>query len=154
MLIHVLPLFVIDMLGDEIKGGLVKLLKKQHRKFQVEFGSNSKPVGQNIEDLFSSQTPTKKRKQKEKTDKIAEDSNTTRQDLSQKGKNKKLKPAMATTSMDNSSSKKHASEGASTSGSVAFMNGSGKRKPPGFLSDKKPQETKISRVLLRCFWGI
>jgi nucleolar protein 9 len=106
------------------------------RKFQVEFGSNSKPVGQNIEDLFSSQTPTKKRKQKESTDKIAEDSNTTKQDLSQKGKNKRLKPAKATTSKDDSSSKKHPSEGASTSGSVAFMKGSGKRKPPGFLSDK------------------
>jgi hypothetical protein len=54
MLIQYCPPFVIDMLEDQISGDLIKLLKKQHRKFQVEFGSNSKPGGQNIEDLFSS----------------------------------------------------------------------------------------------------
>jgi hypothetical protein len=56
------------------------------RKFQVEFGSNSKPGGQNIEDLFSSQTPTKKRTQKEKTDKITEDFNASKQDERQEQK--------------------------------------------------------------------
>ncbi|TVT97843.1 hypothetical protein EJB05_56886 [Eragrostis curvula] len=105
------------------------------KKFQAEFGSSSKPIGQNIEDQFSSQTPTKKRKQKEKTDKNTDDSNTNKTDLSQKGKNKRLKPAKAT-SEDDSSSKKHASKGASTSASVAFLKDSGKRKSPGFLSDK------------------
>ncbi|GJN20472.1 hypothetical protein PR202_gb07853 [Eleusine coracana subsp. coracana] len=105
------------------------------RKFQVEFGSNSKPVGQSIEDLFSSQIHNKKRKQKDKTEKIIEDSNTSKQDFSQRGENKRLKPTK-TTSVDDSSSKTHASEGASTSGSVAFLKGSSKRKSPGFLSDR------------------
>jgi nucleolar protein 9 len=102
----------------------------------VEFGSNSKPDGQNIEDLFSSQTPTKKRKQKEKTDKITEDYNASKQDLSQKDKNKRLKAAEAI-SVDNSSCKKHTSEGVSTHASVPFLKGSGKRKSPDFLSDKR-----------------
>ncbi|GJM84438.1 hypothetical protein PR202_ga00106 [Eleusine coracana subsp. coracana] len=105
------------------------------RKFQMEFGSNSKPVGQSIEDLFSSQTHNKKRKQKDKTDIIIEDSNASKQDFSQRGKNKRLKPTK-TTFEDGSSSKTHASEGASTSGSMAFLKGFSKRKSPGFLSDR------------------
>ncbi|KAL6661867.1 hypothetical protein ACP70R_001251 [Stipagrostis hirtigluma subsp. patula] len=106
------------------------------RKFQVEFGSNSKPVavGQNIEGQFSSPSHTKKRKQ-EKAAKITEDSSTSKLDLSQKGDNKRLKPAKATSAKD-PSSKKHASEGTSTSSSMAFSKDSGKRKSPGFLSDK------------------
>ncbi|KAI4962895.1 hypothetical protein ZWY2020_024659 [Hordeum vulgare] len=78
------------------------------REFQAEFGlNNSKPIGQSIEELLSPQSPAKKRKQKEKTDKTTTaDASTTKPESFQKST--KAKPAKAI----------------------------GKRKSPGFLSDK------------------
>ncbi|KAJ1295632.1 hypothetical protein BS78_01G238200 [Paspalum vaginatum] len=87
-----------------------------HRKFEVE---------------FVAYRPTKKRKQKEKPDKITEDASNTRPDFSQGGNRKRLKPTKATSEKE-SSNKDHLSEGAST----VFLKGSGKRKSPGFLSNK------------------
>ncbi|CAN6253282.1 unnamed protein product [Urochloa humidicola] len=89
------------------------------RQFEVEFGSNSKYVAQNFEEKFPSQSPTKKRKL-EKSDKITEDAS------------KRLAKSAKATSERESSSKKLAREDTS----IAFLKGSGKRKSPGFLSDK------------------
>ncbi|OEL18678.1 Pumilio-like protein 23 [Dichanthelium oligosanthes] len=102
-----------------------------HRQFEAEFGSNSKSVAQNFKEKFPSQSPAKKRKQKEKSEKITEDASNNKPDFSQKGNSKRPKSAKATSEKE-SSSKKLASEGTS----MAFLKDSGKRKSPGFLSDK------------------
>ncbi|CAM0943447.1 unnamed protein product [Alopecurus aequalis] len=110
------------------------------REFQAEFGLNSKPDGQSIEELLSPQSPTKKRKQKEKTDKITMDASTSKPDLFQK--NTKRQKSAEATIQGESSSKKLASE----TTSPAFLNNSGKRKSPGFLSDKpSPKKQKHQR---------
>ncbi|XP_062205360.1 pumilio homolog 23-like [Phragmites australis] len=103
------------------------------RQFEVEFGSNSKPVRHNIEEQFSPQSPTKKRKQKEKTDNVTEDASSNKPDFSQKGNSKRLKSAKAI--YETESSSKKLTEGTSTSASTAFLKDSGKRKSLGFLSD-------------------
>ncbi|KAM0836244.1 hypothetical protein ACQ4PT_062442 [Festuca glaucescens] len=100
------------------------------REFQAEFGLNSKPIGHSIEELLSPQSPTKKRKQKEKADKITMDARTNKPDQFQKN-TKRQKSAEAMFEGE-SSSKKLVSETTST----AFLNNSGKKKSPGFLSDK------------------
>ncbi|KAJ1280283.1 hypothetical protein BS78_04G219600 [Paspalum vaginatum] len=102
-----------------------------HRKFEVEFGAYSKSVGQTSGEKLSSEGPTKKRKQKEKPDKITEDASNTRPDFSQEGNNKRPKPTKAISEKE-SSNKDLLSEGAST----VFLKSSGKRKSPGFLSNK------------------
>jgi nucleolar protein 9 len=89
------------------------------KQFEAEFGSNSKSVAQNFEEKFPSQSPKKKRKQ-EKPDKITEDAS-----------NRPAKSAKATSQRE-FSSKKLAREGTS----MASLKESGKRKSPGFLSDK------------------
>ncbi|CAN6246104.1 unnamed protein product [Urochloa humidicola] len=89
------------------------------RQFEVEFGSNNKSVAQNFKEKFPSQSPTKKRKL-EKSDKITEDAS------------KRLAKSAKATSERESSSKKLAREDTS----IAFLMDSGKRKSPGFLSDK------------------
>ena len=108
------------------------------RKFQAEFGlNNSKPVGQSIEELFSPQSPAKKRKQKEKTDKTttADASHTKSESFQKNTKGQKSAKAM---SEGESSSKKPVS--------MPFLNDSGKRKSPGFLSDKPiPKKQKHER---------
>uniref|UniRef100_A0A453N2N9 PUM-HD domain-containing protein n=1 Tax=Aegilops tauschii subsp. strangulata TaxID=200361 RepID=A0A453N2N9_AEGTS len=108
------------------------------REFQAEFGlNNSKPVGQSIEELFSPQSPAKKRKQKEKTDKTTTaDAGTTKPESFQKNtKGQKSAKAM---SEGESSSKKPVS--------MPFLNDGGKRKSPGFLSDKPiPKKQKHER---------
>ncbi|KAE8810614.1 Pumilio domain-containing protein C14orf21 [Hordeum vulgare] len=104
------------------------LKETTQREFQAEFGlNNSKPIGQSIEELLSPQSPAKKRKQKEKTDKTTTaDASTTKPESFQKS-TKGEKPAKAM-SEGESSSKKPAN--------MPFLNDSGKRKSPGFLSDK------------------
>ncbi|XP_006661734.1 pumilio homolog 23 [Oryza brachyantha] len=105
-----------------------------HREFQVEFGLSSKGAGQSIEEHLSSQSPAKKkRNQKDKADVITEDAGTNKPHLSHVGKTKRLKSTEAT-SEKASSNKTLMSEDASTS--MAFPKNSGKRKAPGFLSDK------------------
>ncbi|PUZ39384.1 hypothetical protein GQ55_9G303300 [Panicum hallii var. hallii] len=86
-----------------------------HRQFEVEFGSNSKSVAQNFKEKFPSQSPVKKRKQK--SDKITEDASNNIPDFSQNGNSKKPKSTKATSEKE-------------------FLKDSGKRKSPGFLSDK------------------
>ncbi|KAL6858760.1 hypothetical protein ACP4OV_017762 [Aristida adscensionis] len=103
------------------------------RKYQLEFGSNSKPLGQNIEEQFSSKNPTKNRK-KERAAKVTDESST-KSDLSQESNNKRLKPMKAISEKD-SSTKKHVSEENSTSARTVFLKNSGKRKSSAFLSDK------------------
>ncbi|XP_047067331.1 pumilio homolog 23-like [Lolium rigidum] len=100
------------------------------REFQAEFGLNSKPIGHNIDQLLSPQSPTKKRKHKEKADKVTVDASTNKPDQFQKN-TKRQKSAEAMFEGE-SSSKKLVSETTST----AFLNNSGKKKSPGFLSDK------------------
>lgn len=75
----------------------------------------------------------KKRKQKEKVDKITEDARSNKSDFSQKGNSKRPKSGSAI-SEKGSSDKNPLSEGASAS--MVFLKGSVKRKSPGFLSDK------------------
>uniref|UniRef100_A0ACD6AAN2 Uncharacterized protein n=1 Tax=Avena sativa TaxID=4498 RepID=A0ACD6AAN2_AVESA len=99
------------------------------REFQAEFGLNSNHIGQSMEELLS-QSPTKKRKQKEKNEKNTVDASTNKADLFHKN-TKRQKSAEAMFEGE-SSSKKLASETTST----AFLNNSGKKKSPGFLSDK------------------
>ncbi|ONM01099.1 Pumilio homolog 23 [Zea mays] len=96
------------------------------KKFEAEFGSNSQSTGQIVKEKFS-QSRTKKRKQKEKVDKITEDARSNKPDFSQKGNSKRPKSGNAT-------SENPLSEGASAS--MVFLKGSVKRKSPGFLSDK------------------
>lgn len=105
--------------------------ERTQREFEVEFGLNSKPAGQSIEELLSPQSPAKKRKQKEKTDKTTEDASTSKQGLSQKS-NKRQKSAKET-SEGASSGKKPANDAAST----AFLKNSDKSKSPSFLSDRQ-----------------
>lgn len=100
------------------------------RQFEVEFGSNSKSVAQTFEEKFLSQSPSKKRKQG-KSDKITEDASYNKPDFSQTGNSKRPKSAKSTSEKE-FSSKKLAREGTS----MAFLKDSGKRKSPGFLSDK------------------
>uniref|UniRef100_A0ACD5WV78 Uncharacterized protein n=1 Tax=Avena sativa TaxID=4498 RepID=A0ACD5WV78_AVESA len=99
------------------------------REFQAEFGLKNKHIGQSIEELLS-QSPTKKRKQKEKNDKNTVDASTNKADLFHKN-TKRQKSAEAMFEGE-SSSKKLASETTST----PFLNNSGKKKSHGFLSDK------------------
>uniref|UniRef100_A0A0D3HD75 PUM-HD domain-containing protein n=1 Tax=Oryza barthii TaxID=65489 RepID=A0A0D3HD75_9ORYZ len=103
------------------------------REFQVEFGLSSKGAGQNIEELLTSRSPSKKRKQKDKTDVTTEDASTNKQDLSHVGKTKRIK-SEKTTCEKESSNKKPTNEDSGTS--MAFLKNSAKRKSPGFLSDK------------------
>lgn len=77
----------------------------------------------------------KKRKQKEKADKITEDARSNKPDFSQKENSKRPKFAKAS-SEKGSSGKNPLTEGASASASMVFLKGSVKRKSPGFLSDK------------------
>jgi nucleolar protein 9 len=99
----------------------------------VEFGLSSKGAGQNIEELLTSRSPSKKRKQKDKTDVTTEDASTNKQDLSHVGKTKRIK-SEKTTCEKESSNKKPTNEDSGTS--MAFLKNSAKRKSPGFLSDK------------------
>lgn len=102
------------------------------KKFEAEFGSNSQSTGQIVKEKFS-QSRMKKRKQKEKVDKITEDARSNKSDFSQKGNSKRPKSGSAI-SEKGSSDKNPLSEGASAS--MVFLKGSVKRKSPGFLSDK------------------
>jgi len=77
----------------------------------------------------------KKRKQKEKADRITEDARSNKSDFSQKENSKRPKSAKAS-SEKGSSGKNPLSEGAGASASMVFLKGSVKRKSPGFLSDK------------------
>uniref|UniRef100_A0A0D9XJ87 PUM-HD domain-containing protein n=1 Tax=Leersia perrieri TaxID=77586 RepID=A0A0D9XJ87_9ORYZ len=105
-----------------------------HREFQVEFGLSTKGNGQNTEEHVSSQSPAKKkRKQKDKADIVTEDAGTNKSELSKAGNGKRIKFDKAI-SEKVSSNKNLMTEGASSS--TAFLNNSGKRKSPGFLSDK------------------
>ncbi|CAM0949351.1 unnamed protein product [Alopecurus aequalis] len=107
------------------------------REFQAEFGLNSKPVGQSIEELLSPQSPTKKGKHRENTDKITVDASTSKPDLFQKN-TKRQKSAEAMFEGESTSKK--------LTTSPAFLNNSGKRKSPGFLSDKpSPKKQKHQR---------
>lgn len=101
------------------------------RRFEAEFGTNSKFVGQNIEDKFSSQRHTKKRKQKEKADKITEDASNNKPDFSEEKNSKRSKSAKAASEKESSSKNLP-----SATDSMVFLKGSGKRKSPGFLSNK------------------
>lgn len=102
------------------------------REFQVEFGLNSKPIGQkpqNIEEMLSPQSSTKKkRKQKQKSGRITDDASANKRYLSP---NKRQKSAKATFEEESSSEKLM-----NDAVSVAFLKNSDKRKSPGFLSDK------------------
>ncbi|KAM0920979.1 hypothetical protein ACQ4PT_007197 [Festuca glaucescens] len=100
------------------------------REFQAEFGLNSKSIGNSIEELLSPQSPTKKRKQEEKADKIIMDASTNKPDQFQKN-TKRQKSAEAMFEGE-SSSKNLVSKTTST----VFLNNSGKKKSSGFLSDK------------------
>ena len=100
-----------------------------HRQFEVEFGSNSKHVAQNFKEKVPSQSSMKK--QKQKSDKSTEDAGNNKPDFTQNGNSKRPKSAKATSEKE-SSSKKLASHGTS----MTFLKDSGKRKSPGFLSDK------------------
>uniref|UniRef100_A0A0E0EX93 PUM-HD domain-containing protein n=1 Tax=Oryza meridionalis TaxID=40149 RepID=A0A0E0EX93_9ORYZ len=104
-----------------------------HREFQVEFGLSSKGAGQNIEELLTSRSPSKKDKQKDKTDVVTEDVSTNKPDLSDVGKTKRIK-SEKTTCEKESSNKKPTNEDSGSS--MAFLKNSAKRKSPGFLSDK------------------
>lgn len=101
------------------------------KRFEAEFGTNSKFVGQNIEDKFSSQRHTKKRKQKEKADKITEDASNNKPDFSEEKNSKRSKSAKAASEKESSSKNLP-----SATDSMVFLKGSGKRKSPGFLSNK------------------
>jgi nucleolar protein 9 len=76
----------------------------------------------------------KKRKQKEKADKITEDARSNKPDFSQKENSKR--PKSAKSSAERGSSAKNTREGTDASASMMFLKGSVKRKSPGFLSDK------------------
>src|SRR6185437_3070581 len=65
-----------------------------HRQFEVEFGSNSKPVAQNFKEKVPSQSSMKKRKQK--SDKSTEDASNNKPDFTQNGNSKRPKSAKAT----------------------------------------------------------
>uniref|UniRef100_A0A0E0B9Z6 PUM-HD domain-containing protein n=1 Tax=Oryza glumipatula TaxID=40148 RepID=A0A0E0B9Z6_9ORYZ len=100
------------------------------RKFKV---FANKGAGQNIEELLTSRSPSKKRKQKDKTDVVTEDASTNKPDLSHVGKTKRIK-SEKTTCEKESSNKKPTNEDSGTS--MAFLKNSAKGKSPGFLSDK------------------
>jgi hypothetical protein len=133
MLIQNCPPFVIDMLEDQISGDLIKLLKKQHREnFRWNSAQTVNLADRTLRICFLLRHPQRnvhKRRRLTKSLRISMPVSKMRD------KNKRLKAAEAT-SVDNPSSKKHTSEGASTHGSVPFLKGSGKRKSPDFLSDK------------------
>lgn len=104
-----------------------------HREFQVEFGLSSKGAGQNIEELLTSRSPAKKRKQKDKTDVVTEDASTNKPGLSHVGKTKRIKSEKTTSEKESRNNKPTNKDSGS---SMAFLKNSAKRKSPGFLSDK------------------
>ncbi|KAF8779815.1 hypothetical protein HU200_002077 [Digitaria exilis] len=129
---HLLKKLDVDRYARRPEQWRASLTSKEttHRQFEAEFCSNSKSVAQNFEGKFPSQSPVKKRKQKEKSDKLTDDDSNNNPGLSQNRNSKRSKSAKATSEKEYH--KKLSSEGTS----MTLLKESGKRKSPGFLSDK------------------